>query len=328
MERAHERPSPAVWAGLATVYVGWGSTFMAVDLAVRTIPPLLMMSVRHLVAGSLMLAWAWRRGALARRPTRREWAAAAAVGGCLFLVSHGSLAWAQQTVPSGVAALVAGTIPLWMAVVDRVAYGQRLSRAAVAGLALGFAGLLVLVGVPGSDRVPVVATLVIVGGAISWAAGSLYSRGAALPADPILSAGMSALAGGTLLAVAGAVGGEVDDVQRGSISGASLGGLLYLIVVGSVIAFTVYVWLLRTTRTSLVSTYAYVNPVIAVLLGWALLDEPVTWRVLVASAAIVCAVLLIVSAPAVARAHARREDSELERGIQAVPETPGYNSRP
>ncbi len=292
-----------VWAALATIYVVWGSTFLAIALAVRTIPPFLAMSVRHLVAGALLLAWGLARG---REPIgRRELLAAAIFGGALFVGGHGTLAWAQQRIPSGVAALLIGSIPLWVAVLDRVAFGRRLSPRAVGGLALGFAGLALLVDPFGGGPVDTVGALVALCSAGCWAAGSLYSRGAPLPRDPIVSAGLASLAGGVLLAVVAAGRGELATLDLAAVSGESLGGVAYLVVVGSLVGFSAYVWLLRAAPISRVATYAYVNPVIAVVLGWALLAEEFTAPMLAAGAAIVVAVAMIVSAPAPERALGR-----------------------
>ncbi len=293
-----------VWAALATIYVVWGSTFLAISLAVRTIPPFLAMSLRHLVAGAFLLAWGLARGG--REPIgRRELLAAAIFGGALFVGGHGMLAWAQQRIPSGVAALLIGSIPLWVAVLDRVAFGRRLSSRAVAGLVVGFAGLGLLVDPFGGGPVDTLGAVVALGAAASWAAGSLYSRGAPLPQAPIVSAGLASIAGGILLGVAGAAGGEVGRLDLASVSAESLAGVGYLVVVGSLIGLSAYVWLLRVAPISLVATYAYVNPVIAVALGAAFLGETLSPRVFLAGGAIVLAVAMIVSAPAPARAHGR-----------------------
>jgi drug/metabolite transporter (DMT)-like permease len=294
------------WAALATIYVAWGSTFLAIALAVRTLPPFLAMSIRHVLAGALLLAWARVRGE--RQPIgRRELGAAAIFGGALFVGGHGALAWAQQRIPSGVAALVIASIPLWVALLDRVVFGRRLSGRAVAGLVVGFAGVALLVDPRGGGAIDVAGVVVALAAAASWAAGSLYSRGAPLPSRPVVAAGLAGVIGGLLLAVAAAARGELSDLDLARVSGESLFGVAYLVVVGSLVGFSSYVWLLRVAPISLVATYAYVNPVIAVLLGWALLDEVVDARVLLAGGAIVAAVALIVSAPAPER--------ELGRGV-------------
>jgi drug/metabolite transporter (DMT)-like permease len=281
-----------IWAALATIYVVWGSTFLAIAIVVRDLPPFLSMALRHLVAGSLLFGWAWWRSSGGRKLGRREWGAAFVFGGALFLVGHGGLAWAQQDVPSGVAALLVGTIPLWFAILARVAFGEGLGGRALIGLLLGFAGLALLVDPSGEKGAEPIGALVIILGAFAWAAGSLWSRKLPLPRDTLLAAAMGMLTGGALLAIVSALGGEFDDARFTREALAATG---YMVVVGSLIGFSAYVWLLKVAPASTVSTYAYVNPVIAVLLGWAFNDEVITGRTLVAGAAIVVGVALMVS---------------------------------
>ena len=283
---------PRVWLALATIYVVWGSTFMAVTIAVRDVPPLAAMGIRHVTAGTLLLAWALPRGG--RTGDRIGWTqlrAGLIFGGALFLLGHGGLAWAQQTVPSGVASLLIGTIPLWMALLDRVFFGKRLHPSATFGLVAGFVGLGILFDPLGAGSFDRTGAVVCVLSALAWAAGSLYSRGAPLPQRPLVSAGLAALCGGVLLLVAGAASGELGDIRP---TADAFGAIAYLIVIGTLVGFVAYVWLLRNAPTSLVATYAYVNPVIAVTLGATLLGEDVTPRMLVAGAVIVGSVALIV----------------------------------
>lgn len=281
-----------IWAALATIYVVWGSTFLAIAVAVRDLPPFLSMALRHLVAGALLFAWVWYRRGGHLQLGRREWGAAFIFGGALFLVGHGGLAWAQQDVPSGVAALLVGTIPLWFAILARVAFGERLGRRALVGLVLGFAGLVLLVDPSGEEGAKPIGVLVIAFSAFAWAAGSLWSRRLPLPQDTLLAAAMGMLAGGALLAVVSGLGGELDDAR---FTADALTAIGYMVVVGSLIGFSAYVWLLKVAPASTVSTYAYVNPVIAVILGWAFNDEVITGRTLLAGAAIVVGVALMVS---------------------------------
>ena len=288
------RHGARIWLALATVYVVWGSTFIALAIVVRDLPPLLAMSGRHVVAGGVLLAFALPRGDREHdRIGRRQIAAALVFGGLLFVVGHGSLAWAQQTVPAGVAALLVGTIPIWIVVLDRLFFGRRLHASAYVGLVLGFVGLGFLFDPFGEGSVDRVGALVIVLSALSWAAGSLYSRGAPLPHRPLVSAGLASLCGGALLLAASLATGELRDAR---LSQDALLALGYLIVAGSLVGFTTYVWLLRVAPISLVGTYAYVNPIVAVFLGWALLGEEVTVRMAAAGAAIVLSVALIVRA--------------------------------
>jgi drug/metabolite transporter (DMT)-like permease len=280
-----------IWLALATVYLVWGSTFIALAIVVRDLPPFLAMSVRHLVAGAVLLAFALPRGE--RRGDhigRKQIGASFVFGGLLFVAGHGSLAWAQQTVAAGVAALLVGTIPIWMTLFDRVAFGKRLPGVVYLGIGIGFAGLAFLFDPFGSGSVDRLGALVIVLGAMCWAIGSLYSRAAPLPRRPLVSAGLASLCGGILLAAYSAASGEIGDANWTSDA---LLALTYLIVAGSFVGFTAYVWLLRVAPLSLVSTYAYVNPIVAVALGWLVLDEQVTAQMLVAGAAVLGSVALI-----------------------------------
>jgi drug/metabolite transporter (DMT)-like permease len=283
-----------VWLALLTIYVVWGSTFIALAIVVRDLPPLLSMAIRHLIAGALLLAWALRRGDREGDRIRRPQIVAGFVfGGLLFLLGHGSLAWAQQTVPAGVAALLVGSIPIWMALLDRVFFGRRLRSSAYVGFALGFVGLAFLLDPFGAGQVDRFGAIVIILGALAWSAGSLYSRWAALPKRPLVSAGLGAICGGILCLAVSVAGGELG---QATWTAESLGALTYLLVAGSLVGFTAYVWLLRAAPVSLVSTYAYVNPIVAVALGWLLLGETITLQMGVAGAAIVLAVALILRA--------------------------------
>jgi drug/metabolite transporter (DMT)-like permease len=293
----HRAPAAAVWAALLSVWVFWGGTYLAIRVVVRTMPPFLTASVRFLVAGAILYAVAVRRGDReGDRPTRAQWVAATIIGGSLLLGGNGLVMFAEQSVPSGIAALIIASVPLWFAVLDRMVFGKRLSWLAVLGLAIGFGGLALLLNPTGGGRLDPAGVAALLVASLSWAGGSLYARHATLPKRPLVGTGMEMLAGGVLLALVGAVRGELGRVDLAAVSIESLLGLAYLIVFGSLVAFAAYVWLLRVTRTTLVSTYAYVNPVVAVFLGWAILDEPIKVGTLVAGAIIVVAVALIVSA--------------------------------
>jgi drug/metabolite transporter (DMT)-like permease len=285
------RYGPRVWLALITIYLVWGSTFIALAIAVRDLPPLLAMALRHLTAGSLLLAFALPRGDRAGdRIGKRQVAAAFVFGGLLFVTGHGALAWAQKTVPAGMAALIVGSIPIWMTLFDRLFFGRRLPRSAYAGFALGLLGLALLFDPFGEGLVDRTAALVIVVSAMCWAAGSLYSRGAPLPRRPIASAGLASLCGGALLAVLSLLTGELGraDWTRDAILAVG-----YLVVAGSLVGFSAYVWLLRVAPVSLVSTYAYVNPIVAVALGWLLLGESITLQMVLAGAAVLVSVAMI-----------------------------------
>lgn len=279
------------------MWIVWGSTYLAIRVAVRTIPPLLMGSVRFLLAGGILYLFSVRRGDRADdRPTATHWRSAFVIGTALLLGGNGLVSYAEQRVPSGVAALLIATVPLWLAIGDRLRYGSRLSRQIVLGLAIGFGGVILLVGQSGAGKINSLGAAALVAASMFWAAGSLYSRSAPLPRRPLVGTGMEMIAGGLVLAVASVATGELGRLDVSSVSGESVLGLIYLIVFGSWVGFTAYIWLLRNTRTSLVGTYAYVNPVVAVLLGWALLGETITVRTLFAGGVIVVGVILIVTA--------------------------------
>jgi drug/metabolite transporter (DMT)-like permease len=302
---AFARRSPAAVAvALATVYVVWGSTYLAIRITDRTMPPMLMSSVRFLVAGLALYVFA-RRGRA--RPTLREWGAAAIVGGALLLVGNGGVAWAETRLDSGLAALIVAIIPLWVAVLDRVVFGRRLSLPAILGLVVGFAGVALLVR-PGGG-VDVLAALTLLGTTGAWAAGSLYARGAPLPQSPLLAASMQMLCASVLLAVAGVAFGEPARVHADAFSAKPVAAWFYLVLVGSLIAFSAYAWLLKNVKIAVVSTYAFVNPVVAVGLGALFLGERITTETLLAGASIVVAVILIVTGreprPRMAAAPAR-----------------------
>ena len=284
----------AIVAALAVVYVVWGSTYLGIAVAIETMPPLLMSAVRYLLAGGILYVLARRFGG-APAPRRADWRPAAIVGGALFVIGNGGVAVAELTVASGIVALLVASTPLWMTLMDRVAFGVRLAPAAIAGLVIGFAGVAFLVNPSLPGRLDTFGAALALVAAFGWAAGSVYARGGKLPEHALLSAAMQMLAGGVLLGIAGVARGELTDVDVAAISARSLIAFVYLVFVGSLVAFTAYAWLLQNARTSVVSTYAYVNPVIAVALGWAILDEPIGARTLLAGAAIVVAVALIVS---------------------------------
>jgi drug/metabolite transporter (DMT)-like permease len=296
-------PPPAlIWAALAAVYVIWGSTYLAIRVAIETMPPLLMASVRFLVAGGLLFAWSVGRGDRAGDPLgRRQWGAAAIVGGLLLAGGNGLVTLGEETIPSGVTSLFIATVPLWLVLIARVVLKERVGPREVGGILLGFAGLVLLAGLPGGEELALEGVVMLAVAPLLWAAGSLYSRRAPLPKRPLVGTGMEMLAGGAILAVVGVVRGELADVEPARFSLASILALAYLVVFGSIVAFTAYIWLLRSARTSLVATYAYVNPVVAVLLGWIILDEPMTGAKVVAGLVIVTAVAIIVSAGSTSR---------------------------
>ncbi|MGH7481703.1 MAG: drug/metabolite exporter YedA [Longimicrobiales bacterium] len=288
-----------VVAAFAAVYLIWGSTYLAIRFAIETMPPFLMAGARFLTAGAIL--YAARRAVGAPKPDARQWAAAAVIGGLLLFGGNGGVVWAEQLVPSGIAALIVAIVPLWMVVLDWARRGgARPSGRVLIGVAIGLAGVALLVGPDAfnsgdaAGAIHPVGAIVLVLASLSWAVGSLYSRGAPVPEGaPLLATAMQMLCGGALLILAGIVTGEPGAVDVAGISAKSALALLYLIVFGSLIGYTAYVWLLRVQPAARVATYAYVNPVVAVFLGWAFADEPISARIVVAAAIIIGSVALI-----------------------------------
>lgn len=292
------RPSRArVVAAFAAVYVLWGSTYLGMRVAIETLPPFLMGALRFLTAGTILYAWT----ALRERPPRpdaRTLGWAALTGGLLFVLGNGGVAWAERTVPSGVVALLAATLAIWMVVLDWLRPGgQRPNAVVTGGLLLGLGGVGVLVGpgeLAGARGVDPWGTALVLGASIAWAAGSLLSRGGARPASASHASALQMLVGGAMLLALAALTGEVGDVVRGpGVSARSVAAVAYLVVAGSLVGFTAFIWLVHHVAPAKVATYAYVNPVVAVALGWAIGGEPLGPRTLVASAVIVGAVALI-----------------------------------
>lgn len=280
----------------ACIWLVWGSTFLAIRVAIEHMPPLLMCGVRLLVAGLMLFAWAQATGA--KWPEGRQLRNAALVGLMLPAAGNASVTIGVRHLPSGLVALLLGTIPLWMALL--AAFGPRAVRPApqaVIGLLLGFGGIALLIG-PGlfdarhAEFSPLWA-LIPVGGAFSWAWGSLWSRRNSMPPSPLLATGVGMLAGGIGVLALSAASGEWGGFSPAAVSLASWAALLYLIVFGSVLGFTAYLYLLRIVSPTLVSTYAFVNPIVAMALGWVFFREALTARTLAAAAAVLVAVVLI-----------------------------------
>ena len=269
------------------VYVVWGSTYIAIRFVVESSPPLLAMGSRFLVAGALLYAWARMRGAA--KPTARQWRGAAWVGALLFLAGNGGVAWAESRgLPSGTAAMLVATMPLWLTTFARIA-GERPTRAAWIGLAIGFLGTALLVRPQGGASLP---ALVIVLGAAGWAMGSLLSRRIDAPSDGRTSAAMQMLAGGTWLVLAGTIGGEEMPALI-DVSAASWIAWIHLVLFGSIAAFSAYGWLLRNVAPAKVGTYAYVNPVVAMVLG-AFVGETIDGDTFMAMALVVIGVAVTI----------------------------------
>lgn len=275
----------------AAIYLIWGSTYLAIRYAVETIPPLVTAGVRHTIAGSILLAWAWARGF---RPRREHWISGMIVGALFFLVGHGSLHWAEQYVGSGLAALLIATEPMFILLLAWAFGQQRISRISALGLVVGVAGVAILLGseltMKGSRLAGLLAVLL---GSVSWSLGVVISPKLKLPTDALGRTAVPLVCGALMLLAAAGLTGEFHGLHWANISRRSLLGLAYLVVFGSVTAFTAYMWLLQRCPPALVATHTYANPVVAVLLGWALAGETVNVRLGVASVAILGAIVLI-----------------------------------
>lgn len=283
-------------AAFAAVYLIWGSTYLAIRFGVATIPPFIMAGIRFTIAGALLYAWLRFRGA--PKPTRAHWRSAAIIGFLLLVAGNGVVAWAEQVVPSGLTALVIAAVPMWMVLMDWMFNKVRPNKTVVIGLLMGFAGIAFLVDpgeLSGNAMTDVAGFAALMIATISWAGGSLYSRSAHLPDSPFLSTAMEMLVAGVMLFVVGFWLGEGSAFDMSRITLQSAGAVGYLIVAGSLLGLTSYIWLLRATTTARASTYAYVNPVVAVFLGWLIADEQLTGRMMIAAVIIVAAVILIIT---------------------------------
>jgi drug/metabolite transporter (DMT)-like permease len=300
MTRASSPSGAAVWAGIVTLYVVWGSTYLGIAVAVETLPPFLMAAARFLAAGTILLTWSVARaGASFRRPSTAEVRDAAVIGALLLGGGMGLVAYGELAAPSGIATLLVAMMPLWLAVGGRIVFGERLPLLAAVGIGLGLVGVAILVS-PGDaalDGVGATHLLALLISPVCWAAGSLFAaHRARLPERPLVATGLQMLLGGLVLLAMALLAGEPARFDPSAVSARSLVGLAYLTLVGSILAFTVYGWLLRVAPLPKVSTYAYVNPVVAVILGAAILGEPLTGRAILAGAVIVAAVALIITA--------------------------------
>lgn len=270
---------------------------MGIRFAIETIPPFLMAGVRFVIAGGILYAFVMLRGA--RAPSRRQWVSASIIGALLLLGGNGAVVWAELRVPSGLVALLVATEPLCVVLIDWARpRGRRPRPGELIGLMLGFTGVVILVSpaelVGGGLQIDSLGAVVVLFAAVSWALGSIYSRHAPAHESAFLMTGMKMLTGGFLLLLAGTAAGEWSRLDVGAISARSWFALAYLIIFGALIAFTAYIWLLKNTTLARASTYAYVNPIVAVLLGWLLVSEPMNSRVVAAAAVIVAGAVIVV----------------------------------
>jgi drug/metabolite transporter (DMT)-like permease len=276
----------------AAVYLIWGSTYLTIHIAIETIPALLMSGARFVLAGLLLLAFSRRPGAPRERLTLIHWRSAVVIGACLLLFGNGGVAWGEQYLPSGFVALIIATVPLWMALFSPAFGGRWINWTSAIGIAIGLAGIVLLVR-PGGGGAGHWQTLVVLLAPVLWAVGSLYARSAPAPRQPLTAIAMEMIAGGLLLAGAGVVTGELGHVHLGNVSAASIAAFIYLVLIGALVGYVAYIWLLHHVSVTAASTYAFVNPVVAVALGAIILGEQVTPMTLIAATLIVGAVLVL-----------------------------------
>jgi len=302
-------PEWQVWTALLIVYIVWGSTYLAISVVVQTMPPLLTAGFRHLTAGLILFGLLLlRRGARALRLSRREWFGAGFVGLALLLGGNGLVVLGERDVPSGLTALIIAVVPLFVVVLRRI-FGERVALGTFAGVAVGFAGVAVLIVPHGiSGDVSMFGMLLLVGASVSWAIGSFFSKTVTLPYDPLASTGAQMLVGGAGLLITGTLTGELGLAHFENFSTSSVVALLYLIVFGSVLAYTAYTWLLQHASVSRVATYAYVNPLVAIFLGALLLNEKID------AAIVIGAVMILVSVGVVIRTESSRAPGDTPTG--------------
>ena len=291
-----QKPSTTAFViAFTSIYLIWGSTYLGIRVAVETIPPFLMGAGRFLLAGSILMLLV--RGGGAPKPTARQWRDNAFIGTFLLLGGNGFVSWAEQTLPSGLTALIIGIQPVFMVLTEWFWRGGiRPTKTTFVGLLLGFAGVACLAApweTASTTNINLPAMLLVLLACVSWAFGSIWSRHVKNPAPPFLASSMQMLGGSVALFLGGIIHGELSTFSFSAMSGRSIGAFFYLAFIGSLVGFSTFVWLMKHTTPARVSTYAYVNPVVAVFLGWLILDEPITTRVLVAAAIIIAAVVIV-----------------------------------
>ncbi len=280
-----------VLLAFACIYLIWGSTYLAIRYAVETIPPLFVASSRHLIAGGLLFGWCWWRGL---RPTKQQWLASIVLGALFFLLGHGPLHWAQQTLPSGIAAFLIATEPIFVAIILTATRRTHITPMLLIGLLLGLVGLALFMGAdPQTGRSEMLSSIAVLIGTAFWSIGMIYSRNAPLHPDDRMAAGMSLLAGSVMLFLTGMVTGEATDFHLALVSVKSLAALGYLAIAGSLIAYSAYFWLLNRFPPTLIATHTYVNPVVALVLGWAFAGEVLTTQFVFGGVVVIAAIVLV-----------------------------------
>ena len=280
-----------IFLAFACIYVIWGSTYLAIRYAVETIPPLFVAGFRHLIAGTLLFGWCWWQGL---RPVRQQWLASIVLAVLFFLIGHGTLHWAQQTLPSGLAALLIATEPIFVAIILTATRRARFTRSLLIGLLLGLFGVALIIGADvRSNRPEILSSFVVLIGTASWSIGMVYSRSAALHPDSRMAAAMSLLAGAGMLLLGGMVTGEAARLDVAAVSVKSVLSLGYLAVAGSLVAYSAYFWLLNRFPPTLIATHTYVNPLVALVLGWAIAGEVLTAQFVFGGLAVIAAIALV-----------------------------------
>lgn len=295
---ASARTATLVLVAFAAVYIVWGSTYLAIRIGIESFPPFILAGLRHLTVG--LLLYPIIRWKTSMRPTATNWRTAVVTGFLLLFIGNGGVSWAELKVPSGVTALLVATVSLWLVLVDWLRPGgHRPAPKLVIGLLMGFAGIALLVGpaqLGGSQRVDPLGAAVLVLASLAWACGSLYAKHGGMPSSPMLGVAMQSFAGGAILLIAAFLAGEFHAFHFAAVSLRSWLAIAYLIVFGSGIGFSAYIYILHQSTPARVGTYAFVNPVVALFLGWLIAAEPITLRTSIAAAVILTAVILVITA--------------------------------
>ena len=304
-----------IWLALLALYIVWGSTYLGIKIAIETMPPFFHASIRFLISGIILVAW--QRSAGHPLPTRKQWFSTAIIGTLLLLGGNGLVAWAEQVIPSGVAALIIGSVPMFLVVAEAIRpNGVKPNWQAIVGLLIGFVGIFILVGpaeISGSStKLNPFGVIALLSACLFWATGSIYSKTADLPKSSLMNTGAQMLMGSISLLIVSLLTGELNGWDVTAVSSRSIYGLLYLIFAGSLIGFASYGWLLQNAPISLVATYAYVNPIVAVLLGNWIGDEPLEPRIWLAAAIIIGSVIFINSR---SKPQVKKEAQEGDKGI-------------
>ena len=302
-----------IWIALLALYIVWGSTYLAIRFAVESIPPFFHAGIRFLVSGLILLVW--QRAAGLSLPTRKQWISLAVIGNLLLLGGNGLVAWAEQTIPSGIAALMIGSIPMFLVITEAFRPGGvKPNRWTFLGLLIGFIGIFILIGpaeLTGGSRLNPMGIGALLLACVFWSLGSVYSKHADLPKSSLMSTGGQMLMGSIGLFVVSLISGELTHWDPSGVTTKSLMGLVYLIFIGSLVGFVSYGWLLQNAPISLVATYAYVNPIVAVLLGNWLADEPLEPRIWLAAAIIVGSVMFINRSRSGVQKEAKKDEEEV-----------------